>query len=166
MKKLIVRTVIGLLLCAGIVFALVYTRPMTVADLCPGLDLLQCQGIRGYYRIDPDVENISFTLRAGDDAFMPLLAQFRERKFRRSLLSLLPNSTKIHPITDGDYKWELFFQFDDVILPDGSTVSSDLLHFNNFYGILELHYGKETWRCTTSDLDIWLSDVMYILSDL
>lgn len=39
-----------LMVLAGIGFSLVYTRPMTLEQLCPGIRLEECQGIQAGFR--------------------------------------------------------------------------------------------------------------------
>lgn len=150
--------------------ALWYTRPIALEDLYPGLDLSACDEIRilrAVYQTSSssrDAEEYQFTISPEDTDFSLMLSQFQNRTFRRSLLNLLPRGTWIHNTQEGDFEWELTLCFDEpLILPDGNGVSGALIHLSDFYGKLELSHNGTTWRCTTTDMDQWLSDVMDII---
>jgi len=78
----------------------------------------------------------------------------------------LPQGTKTHLTKDGDFKWDVMFEINDVEFPDGSVVSGTLISVNNFFGVLEVHFDGDVWRCTTRDKKEWLSDVMSLISYL
>jgi len=162
------------LLCAALLLALAagalwYTRPFTLEDLYPGLGLSACDEIKvlsaAYHSASAqNPEEYRFAVLAEDQDFSPMLSQFQDRTFRRSLLSLLPRGTWTNASQAGDFKWALTLCFNDPLtLPDGSKVSGSLIQLSNFYGKLELSHDGTTWRCTTADMDQWLSDIMDLI---
>lgn len=152
------------LLLTLLVCVLLYTRPMTLAQLCSGVDITQCVSVSGYFFLVPSVENSRFEIDKDDERFSQIVELFESRKFRRSLVSLLPQGTKTYRTQDGDFKWEVMFEINDVIFPDGSVNSGTLICVSNFFGVLEVHFNGDVWRCTTSDKKEWLSDVMSLIS--
>ena len=159
-RRIILLIIAALLIAA----ALIYTRPMTIAQHCPGLDLSECQQIRGYYHDGTTVALVQFILEPEDPAFAQVMELFEGRTFRRSLRSLLPQGTRTHRTQEGDFQWEVYFRFEQVPLPDGSTVSGDILQFNNFYGELDLSFDGDSWRVTTSKQKQWLTEVMKVIT--
>lgn len=178
MKKkrvLIPLAVILVLLVAG---ALWFTRPMTLGELYPQVsdwsscDLIQVRA--SYYATahasdeEPySEEQYSFDLSPEDPEFGLILDQLLSQTYRRSiprsLFGLLSNGGRRHMIQAGDFRWELVLRFSDPIyLSDGSGHSGAILHFNNFYGALDIWYPitDKTWYGTTANFDQWLSDVM------
>ena len=159
----------AVLLLAGL--GLWYTRPMTLEQSCPGIDLSECRGInisysryaaedgRGHY--DQDTR----TLLPDDPGFSAALELLQGRSFRRSLLSLLPRGGRTHQNTPGDFQWGLDLCFENVPLPDGGTGSGYMLRLNNFYGALDISFDVETWQARTDGQIQWLSDVMAVLEE-
>ena len=121
MKKYL-RALEAVLLFGAVLFALWYTRPMTIAEICPAIDFDECSRIHGYYYLYDGSNGAGdeqrFELTADDAEFTALLASVKERKFRRSLLSLLPSGGRSHRLEDGDYKWNVIFTFNDLSFPD------------------------------------------------
>ena len=68
---------------------LIYTRPMTLQQIGK-VDIAQCESISGYHLRCPEVEDTYFELSADDERFSQLAGLFARQKFRRSLLSFLP----------------------------------------------------------------------------
>ena len=169
MKKkitLIVLAVVILFLAAA---GLWYTRPMTLEQLCPGIELSECVQLRVYFFQSAEDRPASsgsdeLTLTTEDPEFSALLGQFQGRTFRRSLLGLLPQGTRTHATSAGDFKWEVIFRFEQISLPDGSTVSGDMLQLSNFFGTLDISFDGETWRATTGGKNQWLADVMAVIN--
>lgn len=159
------KRMLAIALISTVFSMLVYTRPMTVEELCPGVDLSKCETIHGYYSTVPLPEDTPFAFERNEAEFLRIMEQFKGRKFSRSLRNLLPPGTKVHRYQEGDFKWDVQFRLDQVSFPDGSTGSGDIVQFRNFFGTLELFYAGDTWRCDTSNLDQWLSDVMLAISD-
>lgn len=162
--------VLALLVLAGAVFALWYTRPQSLEALCSELplDLSDCDSIQARGSIHTGQTRsipFSFTLTRDDPVFSSLLAAFQDRSFSRSLATLLPRGTWYHAAQPGEFEWELIFQFDDpVLLPSGDTAVGALLSIRNFYGRVELSCGQQTLRLSTRNLDAWLTEVMELLN--
>ena len=143
-----------------------YTRPMTLSQLCPAMDVTESEAVSGYYSAAPGAEDEYFEITEEDARFGQILALFENRKFRRSPVSLLPQGAKVHSPQEGDFQWEILFHISDAKLPDGSTVSGTPLRIHNFYGTLEVCFNGEVWQCTTADKDQWLKDVMQRISSV
>ena len=160
------RHIVLLGILAVLVFAtLIYTRPMTLKELC-GLDIAQCESISGYYLRCPEVEDKYFELSADDERFSQLVGLFARQKFRRSLLSFLPQGGTVRQTQDGDIRWEVCFNFGLTDFPDGSTGSGTFLQCRNFFGVLRIFNAveDETLRCTVSGQDAFLQQVYDIIS--
>ncbi len=159
-KKIIPAAIfLTLLVCV-----LLYTRPMTLVQLCSGVDITQAVSVSGSFSIVPSIENSRFEIDKNDERFSQIVELFKSRKFRRSLVSLLPQGAKTHLPKDGDFQWEVMFEINDVPFPDGNVVSGTLISVDNFFGVLEVRFDGDVWRCTTSDKKKWLSDVMSLIS--
>ena len=146
--------------------ALIYTRPMTLQELGK-VDLLQCNSITGYYRRVPDTEFTSFEFSAEDERCSQLTDLFAQQKYRRSLINLLsPDGGSIHQPKDGDFIWDLSFNFGPTDFPDGSTGKGTLIQCRDFYGTLSIFTAIDgkTLRYTTSDQEAFLRQVYDIIS--
>lgn len=163
MKKYL-RALEAVLLFGAVLLALWYTRPMTIAEICPAIDFDECSRIHGYYYLydgnNGAGDDQRFELTEEDDPFTALLASVKEREFRRSLRSLLPSGGQSHRLEEGDYKWSVIFTFDDLSFPDGSIGRGDILHIDNFFGELSLYYDGEKLYCSTDEQDIWIDQIM------
>ena len=165
MKK--IKIIIYAALLITLLFCvLFYTRPMTLAQLCSGVDITQSVSVSGYFFLAPSVEKSRFEIDKDDERFSQIVELFESRKFCRSLISLLPQGNKTHLTKDGDFKWEVMFEINDVTFPDGSVISGTLISISNFFGVLEVHFNGygDVWRCTTNDKKEWLNDVMSLIS--
>ena len=169
MKKkslVLLLLVLAVLLAGG--GAMWYTRPMTLRQLCPEVDLSQCSSITVYYEVVPSaVGNERLVLERDDPAFDTLLKELQDRTFSRSLTSLLPRGTQTVRTMDGDFQWELLLEFDTTIVtPDGNGHQSMLLRLRNFFGRLSLDHmlADRSWNVTTSDQEAWVSQVMDIIT--
>lgn len=149
-----------LVVLAGIGFSLVYTRPMTLEQLCPGIRLEECRGIQASFRRGQTGDETTITLPKEDEAFAQMTGLLHTETFRRSLRSLFPLGSKSHAVQPADFKWLLLLEFGDTQLPDGTRGSGMLVHLNDFYGTLEIAYAGETWRCTVSNQKEWRGVVM------
>lgn len=168
-KQSLVRFLLVLaVLLAGAAALLWYTRPMTLRQLCPEVDLARCSSITVYYEVVPSAAgNERLVLERGTPAFEVLLSELRERTFSRSLTSLLPRGTRTVRTTDGDFQWELLLEFDSTIVtPDGNEHQGMLLRLRNFFGRLSLDHmlADRTWDVTTKDQEVWVSQVMDIIT--
>ncbi len=153
-------------LAALVVLALAWafsSRPMTLAQRYPMLTADSCTEIRGYYRIGTQEGRPEAVAEKGSLEFQRLWELFFQRTYRRSLRDLLPRGTRIHPAQPGDFQWEVFFEFENVPFPDGSTGSGTMLHIRNWYGELDLRFDGETEACITQDQHIWAAEVLDIL---
>lgn len=153
------------LLVALMGIVLYYTRPMTLSQICFGVDMDQCESVSGYYFIAPGVDDSPFEIDQDDEKLSQILELFDTRKFSKSLVNLLPRGNKTHQLQEGDFKWEILFEFSDVTYPDGSTNSGTLIRVSNFFGVIEVHFNGDVWRCSTSDKEEWLSNVMSLISN-
>ena len=74
MKK---RSLVCLLLVLVVLLAgsaiLWYTRPMTIQQLCPEVDLTQCSSITVYYEVVPSAEQERIVLEQSSPAFQAIL---------------------------------------------------------------------------------------------
>ena len=146
--------------------ALIYTRSMSLQEFGK-VDLAQCNSITGYYRRVPDTEFTSFELSAEDERCSQLTDLFAQQKYRRSLINLLsPNGGSIHQPKDGDFIWDLSFNFGPTDFPDGSTGKGTFIQCRDFYGNLSIFTAIDgkTLRCTTSDQAAFLQQVYDIIS--
>lgn len=164
-KFLIPAILILVLLVGGILW---YTRPMTLHQLCPDVDLSQCSSISVYYEVVPSGgRSKKLVLEPDDPAFDSLLKELQDRTFSRSLISLLPwvNSQSTQT-EDGDFSWELILKFDTPdTASDGTEHLSTQVQLYNFFGSLSLNHmrANHTWYMTTSDQEAWVSQVMDII---
>lgn len=160
------RHIVLLGILAVLVLAtLIYTRPMTLQEIGK-VDIAQCESVSGYHRRAPDSEFTSFELSAEDERCSQLIDLFAQQKFRRSLLSFLPQGGTVRQTQDGDIRWEVCFNFGLTDFPDGSTGSGTFLQCRNFFGVLRIFNAveDETLRCTVSGQDEFLQQVYDIIS--
>lgn len=164
-KFLIPAILILVLLVGGILW---YTRPMTLHQLCPDVDLSQCSSISVYYEVVPSGgRSKKLVLEPDDPAFDSLLKELQDRPFSRSLISLLPwVDSQSAQTEDGDFSWELILKFDTPdTASDGTEHLSTQVQLYNFFGSLSLNHmrANHTWYMTTSDQEAWVSQVMDII---
>ena len=161
------RHIVLLGILAVLVLAtLIYTRPMTLQEIGK-VDIAQCESVSGYHRRAPDSEFTSFELSAEDERCSQLIDLFAQQKFRRSLINLLaPDGGSTHQPKDGDFIWDLSFNFGPTDFPDDSTGSGTFLQCRNFFGVLRIFNAveDETLRCTVSGQDEFLQQVYDIIS--
>lgn len=145
--------------------AFIYTRPMTLEALCEA-DITQCQSVFGYHFRAPQVEDTRFEFPSNDTRCAQLTALFAQQKFCRSLANLLPQGGTTHRTQDGDFRWEVCFNFGLTDFPNGSTGSGTFLQCRNFFGVLRIFNAveDETLRCTVSGQDEFLQQVYDIIS--
>lgn len=161
-KRLLPLGILAVLVLA----ALIYTRPMTLQEIGK-VDIAQCESVSGYHRRAPDSEFTSFELSAEDERCSQLIDLFAQQKFRRSLINLLaPDGGSTHQPKDGDFIWDLSFNFGPTDFPDDSTGSGTFLQCRNFFGVLRIFNAveDETLRCTVSGQDEFLQQVYDIIS--
>ena len=154
------------ILAVLVLAALIYTCPMTLQEIGK-VDIAQCESVSGYHRRAPDSEFTSFELSAEDERCSQLIDLFAQQKYRRSLINLLsPDGGSTHRPKDGDFIWDLSFNFGPTDFPDGSTGSGTFLQCRNFFGVLRIFNAveDETLRCTVSGQDEFLQQVYDIIS--
>ena len=146
--------------------AFIYTRPMTLQEIGK-VDIAQCESVSGYHLRCPEVEDTYFELSADDERFSQLVGLFARQKFRRSRSNLLsPDGGSTHQPKDGDFIWDLSFNFGPTDFPDGSTGKGTLIQCRDFYGTLRVFTSIDgkTLRCTTSEQEAFLQQVYDIIS--
>lgn len=146
--------------------ALIYTRSMSLQALGK-VDIAQCGSVSGDYRCAPDTEYTSFEFSADDERCSQLIDLFAQQKYRRSLINLLsPGGGSIHQPKDGDFIWDLSFNFGPTDFPDGSTGKGTFIQCRDFYGTLRVFTAIDgkTFRCTTSEQEVFLQQVYDIVS--
>ncbi|MBQ8564107.1 MAG: hypothetical protein IJ443_09515 [Firmicutes bacterium] len=159
-KKAVILIAVTLLFIAAYLF---YSRPMTIQQRYPMLNLDKCTELRGYYRLDGQVELTEFTIDKNCKEFEMLCDLLYEQDYRRSLRDLLPRGTRIHPTEPGDFEWEVFFYFENVALPDGNIGSGGILRIQCWYGELDIHFDGEILTCYTDEQETWAKDVLNII---
>ena len=161
-KQLLPLGILAVLVLA----ALIYTRPMTLQEIGK-VDIAQCESVSGYHRRAPDSEFTSFELSAEDERCSQLIDLFAQQKYRRSLINLLsPGGGSTHRPKDGDFIWDLSFNFGPTNFPDGSTGKGTFIQCRDFYGTLRVFTSIDgkTLRCTTSEQEAFLQQVYDIIS--
>lgn len=145
--------------------AFIYTRPMTLEALCEA-DITQCQSVFGYHFRAPQVEDTRFEFPSNDTRCAQLTALFAQQKFCRSLANLLPQGGTTHRTQDGDFRWEVCFNFGLTDFPNGSTGKGTFIQCRDFYGTLRVFTSIDgkTLRYTTSEQEAFLQQVYDIIS--
>lgn len=161
-KRLLPLGILAVLVLA----ALIYTRPMTLQEIGK-VDIAQCESVSGYHRRAPDSEFTAFELSSDDARRSQLIDLFAQQKFRRSLINLLsPDGGSTHQPKDGDFIWDLSFNFGPTDFLNGSTGKGTLIQCRDFYGTLRVFTSIDgkTLRCTTSEQEAFLQQVYDIIS--
>lgn len=149
MKKRVKAAVLAaIVLCAA--FALIYTRPRTLAQRYPLVDLADCTSIEGDYSVWQG-DQAHFAIEPGDPDFDAMLELLRSAAFWTRLANLFPAGTKYHHNAEGDFRWTVTLRCGDVTLADGSVLRDAPIMIDNFYGDTELCFDGRTTRCTAKD---------------
>ena len=148
MKKKTKCLAAAAILAGGLLAAAIYTRPRTIAQRYPFLDLDQCIQIHGYYSEGIQAEDTRFLITPEDPHFKEALRLFGSPAFRTKLGNLLPRRTKTHRYSEGDFQWIVLFRFESVLFPSKDTGTGDLLHV----------------KCGFSGQEPWTRDVMDIIT--
>jgi hypothetical protein len=159
MKKAFLMISVTVLLLAAY---LIYSRPLTIQQRYPMLDLEQCTDLRGYYEIGGQ-GRIEFTVDKNSEDFETLCTLLYEQAYRRSLKDLLPHGTRTYRVLPEDFEWEVFFQFEDVAFPDGSHTSGRILRVDYWYGELDIHFYGDIVSCSTKQQESWAKTVLDII---
>ena len=161
-KRLLLLGILVILAAA----AFIYMRPMTLQEIGK-VDIAQCESVSGYHRRAPDSEFTSFELSAEDARRSQLIDLFAQQKFCRSLINLpSTDGGSTHRPKDGDFIWDLSFNFGPTDFPDGSTGKGTLIQCRDFYGTLRVFTAIDgkTLRYTTSEQEAFLQQVYDIIS--
>lgn len=155
-KAVIVISVMLLLL----VVYLFYSRPMTIQQRYPMLKLDKCTELRGYYEISGQTAFTEFTIDKNSEEFEMLCSLLYAQDYRRSLRDLLPQGTLTHSTAPGDFEWEVYFRFEDVMLTDGNIGSGEILRIQYWYGELDIYFDGEKLSCHTNEQEAWAKEVL------
>ncbi len=166
MKKKIWLSFLGICVLSFGIFAINYTKPMTISELSQGVELSEYQYIEGRFNIAPSFESVSFKTQTQED-LNAVFELFDNQTFRKSLTNLLPeNSGSSRIVEDGEFQWEITFQTDEIITLGENGVVGGLLTVTNFYGELEIRFDGESYTSTTDNQEEWLEDVLNLISGL
>lgn len=154
-KKRISLGIAAAILLLALAFYAWYTKPVTLSELYPMLELDKCTQIQGYYEIGTQAEPSEFTIAKNSGEFETLYNLFYEQRYCRSLRDVFPRGTRIHRTEPDDFQWDVHFVFEHVEFPDGSTGSGAMLHFTNWYGAFDIHFNGETHAYQVSDQERW-----------
>lgn len=161
-KKLFINVIILLCILASY---LIYTRPQTIEQRYPLLDISDCTEIAGYYFEAPAVEDTEFHIRPEDSRFSELVQLIQSAELKKNFNNFLPQGTKSHLLADGDFKWELLLNFDAVSFPNGDQGRGYMLHLRNFFGDFSVSFdGDQIWY-SISNQDQWLKEIMEVISE-
>ena len=165
MKKSRLKKAAVILVVVLVVIAvyLAFSRPMTIQQRYPMLTLDKCIGMDGYYRDGTSVELEKFIIDKNSEEFEMLCDLLYEQEYHRSLRDLLPSGTRTHQTEPGDFQWEVFFYFEDVVFPDGSIGSGGMLSVQSWYGELEIDFDGDTLSCYTNQQEAWEKEVFDLI---
>lgn len=150
MKRRVKAAVLAAIVLCAAAFALIYTRPRTLAQRYPLVDLADCTSIEGAYSVWQG-DQAHFAIEPGDPDFDAMLELLRSAAFRTRLANLFPAGTKYHHNAEGDFRWTVTLRCGDVTLADGSVLRDASIMIDNFYGDTELCFDGRTTRCTAKD---------------
>ena len=159
LKKIVVVVCVAILLFAGYLF---YSRPTTIEQRYPMLTLDKCILIYGNYYDGRGTALSEFSFAEDSEEYTKLCALFFEQEYRRSIRDIFPRGPRTHQPKPGDYEWKVSFLFKDIELPDGS-VSDVTLHFQNWYGELDIYVDREKYACNVREQEIWAKEVLDLI---
>ncbi len=163
MKK---RSRSGIILSAALVcilvFACVYTRPLTVEERWPVPDLSECIRIRCSYW-DHVNDPAEYYIEKGGPGFDEIVSLIGRTPFRAKLSALFERGTVYRRLEEGDISWSLYFRFKEVELPGGETVSGDVLSAGAVAGDISLSFDGKVLRCRTADQEQWLEKAVSLI---
>ena len=162
MKKLKIKRIVNVIAVILLFIAayLFYSRPLTIQQRYPMLNLDKCTELRGYFRLDGQEELTEFIIDKNSKEFEILCDLLYEQDYCRSLRDLLPRGTRIHPTESGAFQWEVSFHFEDIVFPDGSIGSGGILSIQSWYGELDIHFDGDVLSCHTSEQETWAKEVL------
>lgn len=156
-KKAIIMIAVILLFIAVYLF---YSRSMSIQQRYPMLTIEKCTELRGYYKLDGQAEFTEFTIDKNSEEFEILCDLLYEQEYHRSLRNLFPRGTRIHPTESGAFQWEVYFHFEDVVFPDGSIGSGEMLSIQSWYSELDIHFDGEILSCYINEQETWAKEVL------
>ena len=159
MKK-IKYIIIAIVITCIAAFCLIYTRPRTVEQRYPYLDVAQSIRIEGNYTVGTSTEFIPFAIAPGEAHFEDLIERVRSAGFKTRLSNILPKTTSYHRASEDGINWDIEFVFDKVALPDGSISSGAVLSVQYFYDVLTLTVNGEIVSCTVENEAAWAQEIM------
>ena len=158
------KVIIGLsLIVLWLIVCFIYSRPMTLSQLYPVLTLEQCTEIHGYYNDGTKEGMTEFVIDRDCEQFEELWNLFFERDYCRSVRDILPKGTRIHRTQPGDFQWEVYFDFEDIGFPDGSSGSGSMLSVQYWYGDLDIYFDGGVHSCRTSGQKEWAQKILDVL---
>ena len=155
------KKIIIVLAILTVIFAL-FSWPTSILKRYPMLGLEKCTEVTGSYKIG-DQDEVTFAFDRDSKAFEDLFAQCYWQTFHRSPRDILPRGTRYHATESDDFKWDLYFTYDAVELPDGSICSGPLLHIQNWYGDVDIYFEEDTFSCYVKNQEKWLNDILQIM---
>ena len=157
--KIMIPLLILMVLAAA---ALIYTRPLSLSQICDDIDIAKIESLNVTYEVYSDDEVVQYNINRDDPCFLLITDLIAGQKYRRTIWNIFPQTSKTHILRDGDFKWELGCVASDAVLSNGEIVSGTVIHISNFYGKLEITFAAEgkSWRCTTADQERWISEIM------
>ena len=150
------------IVCVIAAAVLIYSRPMTIAEISGGVDVTKSMKLLGSYSVYPEGRT-EFELGRDDARFASVTALLTEQKFRRSVRSLLPQGIKMYRPADGDFKWELSCVIADPMEIGGEYISGTVICVSDYYGELEIECVGKLWRCRTAGQEQWASGMLEAL---
>lgn len=163
-KPLKTVAVILAVVCVIVITVLIYSRPMSISEICEGIDITKRAVLQGSYSVYP-VGLTEFEIGQDDAQFGPVMELLTGQKFRRSVRSLLPQGTKVYPLTDGVFKWDILCEMREPVQIDGENVSGTVIRISDYYGELEIECVGKIWRCSTSGQEQFVTDVLDVLKE-
>ena len=103
-----------------------------------------------------------------NEGFRPFLNPYllRDQGKVKGNVIIIAGGGSTHQPKDGDFIWDLSFNFGPTDFPDGSTDKGTLIQCRDFYGTLRVFTAIDgkTLRCTTSEQEAFLQQVYDIVS--
>lgn len=164
-RRKIKWAIFGAALLLFLAFALFYTRPQTIEQRYPFLDLTQCTRISGdfdryYVKLSVPLHG-EFSIGPDNARFDELLQLLRETKFRTKLTNLFPTfGARMHEVREGDLQWTVRLQIENAASQNGDAGTWFTLCIDNFFGDLKVSCGTKTKWCTVPNQDAWLKAVL------
>ncbi|MBR0139534.1 MAG: hypothetical protein IJM17_04525 [Firmicutes bacterium] len=161
-KRSKTRIILLAALVCALVFACAYTRPMTAEERWPVLDLSRCTRIRCSYW-DHINDSAEYYIEKGEPGFDEIVLLIGNTPFRAKLSTLFERGTRYRRLEEGDVSWSLNFRFEDVHMPNGDTVSGEVLGAGGLADDIWLMFDGDVIRCGTADQKQWCEKVVSLI---